>query len=179
MSNTTTCPRCQRPLRVPESLIGQQVKCPACNHTFASVLDEEGPGPPHETRREELRVDRRRREEGREDDRPRRRPRDERDKDGRPRRRRRRYDEHRGTLILILGILPFLIHPLAPVCGPIAWFLGNHDIKEIRAGRMDPEGENSTQVGRILGMVFTLLSLLVILLGCLVVSLIALAAGRK
>ena len=29
------CPQCERPLRVPENLIGQLVKCPACGLTFS------------------------------------------------------------------------------------------------------------------------------------------------
>ncbi len=34
MNLTITCPSCQRPLRVPENLLGQAVKCPSCSHTF-------------------------------------------------------------------------------------------------------------------------------------------------
>jgi hypothetical protein len=33
---TVSCPDCQRPLRVPESLLGQMVKCPSCGRTFAA-----------------------------------------------------------------------------------------------------------------------------------------------
>jgi hypothetical protein len=33
---TITCPACGRPLRVPENLLGQMVKCPSCMHTFAA-----------------------------------------------------------------------------------------------------------------------------------------------
>jgi len=50
MSDTVTCPSCQRTLRVPESLLGQLVKCPTCLETFtASVGDpapKKGPPPP-------------------------------------------------------------------------------------------------------------------------------------
>jgi len=67
-----------------------------------------------------------------------------------------RYEPHRGTLILILGILSLVFAGL--ILGPIAWILGNADMKKIRAGVMDPEGEQQTNIGRILGMVGTLLN---------------------
>ncbi|MCX7699311.1 MAG: DUF4190 domain-containing protein [Gemmataceae bacterium] len=87
---------------------------------------------------------------------PRRRIQDEED-DDRPRR--RRQEPHRGTLILVLGILG-IIGVGAPITGLIAWILGNGDITKIRAGQMDPEGESNTNVGRILGMVSTIIWLL-------------------
>ncbi len=45
---TVICPSCQRPLRVPESLLGQTVKCPSCQHTFAAPdsLEEAPPRRP-------------------------------------------------------------------------------------------------------------------------------------
>ncbi|MFL5342904.1 MAG: hypothetical protein ACJ8F7_22445 [Gemmataceae bacterium] len=57
---------------------------------------------------------------------------------------------HRGTMILIFGILSFVV---CPIFGAVAWIMGNNDMKEIRAGTMDPEGEQLTNIGRILGMV--------------------------
>jgi hypothetical protein len=210
MSNTTTCPSCQRPLRIPDELVGQKVKCPACSTTFAANVDAAAPPVPRERKREpepperrgerddrqphdeddrpvrrrrdeeedDRRV-RRQRDEDEEDDRPRRRSDDEEEDDDRPRRRRRRpdYDDHRGTLILILGICSLVVAPIP--FGPIAWFLGNADLKEIRAGHMDPEGESSTQIGRILGMVATLLFLFAMLAICVVVGIIAIAANAK
>ena len=59
---------------------------------------------------------------------------------------------HRGTLILVLGILSLIIcYPL----GIVAWVMGNADMKAIAAGTMDPEGKSLTNIGRILGMVGT------------------------
>ena len=43
---------------------------------------------------------------------------------------------HRGTLILVLGILGLII------CGPlaiVAWLLGSGDLKAMDAGTMDPD----------------------------------------
>ncbi|MCS6978251.1 MAG: DUF4190 domain-containing protein [Gemmatales bacterium] len=70
-----------------------------------------------------------------------------------------RYEPHRGVLILVLGILSLFFFGI--ILGPIAWILGNSDLKKIRAGVMDPEGEQMTNVGRILGMVGTILNIVV------------------
>ena len=51
--------------------------------------------------------------------------------------------------------------------------MGAADLREMRAGRMDPSGEPLTQVGRILGMI---LSLLWILFGAIVLLVVLLAA---
>src|SRR5207302_1822088 len=40
----TDCPSCSRKLRVPDDLLGKQVKCPTCGHTFqASAAAESAP----------------------------------------------------------------------------------------------------------------------------------------
>jgi hypothetical protein len=47
MNRTIPCPDCQRPLRVPENLLGQAVQCPSCSHTFVAPESvEETPHPP-------------------------------------------------------------------------------------------------------------------------------------
>lgn len=61
---------------------------------------------------------------------------------------------HRGTLILVLGILGLVI------CGPLgiaAWVMGSNDLKQIDAGAMDPSGRSVTNAGRICGMIATIL----------------------
>jgi hypothetical protein len=68
---------------------------------------------------------------------------------------------HRGVLILILAILGWVI------CFPFgiaAWVMGNQDLKEMDAGRMDDEGRGLTMAGKILGMIqcgLTVLGLLI------------------
>ncbi len=57
---------------------------------------------------------------------------------------------HRGTLILVFGILGFLVCILL---SPAAWIMGRHDLKQMDAGIMDPEGRTLTQVGMILGII--------------------------
>src|SRR4051794_16977487 len=43
MSSPLTCPSCHRPLRVPDRLRGQAVRCPACLHTFTAPGGEAEP----------------------------------------------------------------------------------------------------------------------------------------
>lgn len=64
---------------------------------------------------------------------------------------------HRGTMILVFGVIGLV------VCQPfgiVAWLMGNSDLREMRAGRMDPEGKDQTNAGRILGIVATVLLLI-------------------
>ncbi len=85
----------------------------------------------------------------------------------------RRYDDtrrsnfnkapHRGTTILVLGLLGIL------VCGFIAfpaYTMGKADLEEMKAGRMDPSGEGLTRAGYILGIVGMVIIVLNILLFC-------------
>lgn len=67
---------------------------------------------------------------------------------------------HRGALILVLGILGLVFCPLT---APFAWMMGSEDLRQMRAGRMDPEGEGLTQAGRVLGMIVTGLMLLFVI----------------
>ena len=68
---------------------------------------------------------------------------------------------HRGTLILVLGILGIVFcFPL----GIAAWVMGKRDLKEMDAGTMDPSGRGNTNAGRICGIIGTLLAAAVFLL---------------
>lgn len=44
MSDLIHCPTCQRPLSVPDELIGRPVKCPDCGEVFLTVQGNPGPG---------------------------------------------------------------------------------------------------------------------------------------
>ena len=71
---------------------------------------------------------------------------------------------HRGTMILVFGILGFI------VCFPfgiVAWVMGNTDLKAMDAGTMDPEGRGTTQAGKIIGIIATILTVLSIIIGIL------------
>lgn len=87
--------------------------------------------------------------------------------------------EHRGALILVLGILGIVI------CQPIgiaAWVMGNSDLEEMDKGSMDPEGRGLTQAGKICGIISVIFMVLsVLLIGAMFVfgfGAAALEAGR-
>ncbi|MSQ94492.1 MAG: hypothetical protein EXR98_08040 [Gemmataceae bacterium] len=191
MAQLITCPECKKHLQVPEDLMGKKVQCPECKHTFtAAVVEVEkistgttasAPVPPPSSTPEwekktssatgkrrdseeddpDIRKKKRKRDDDDEDD----------DDDDRPRRRRRRssaasrgsYMPHRGGMILAFGLISMITGIF--VFGILAWVMGNGDLAEIRAGRMDPEGEGLTQAGRILGMISTILTIVGVL-GC-------------
>jgi hypothetical protein len=68
---------------------------------------------------------------------------------------------HRGTLILVLGILSVVF------CGIFtaipAWIMGNTDLAEMNAGTMDPSGRGLTNAGRIIGMIICIIGILAII----------------
>src|SRR5262249_29471757 len=146
MAQFVTCPECKKTLQVPEELLGQNVQCPECKQTFiASVEAIEGragaavsttpPMPaPLDMGEEERRPRQRRRDydvdEDDEDDLPSRRP-----------IRRGHFMPHRGGMILAFGIIGLVA---LPVLGVVAWVMGNNDLSEMQAGRMDPTGESMT-----------------------------------
>jgi hypothetical protein len=62
-------------------------------------------------------------------------------------------------MILILGILSLVIcMPL----GILAWILGSDDLKAMDAGKMDPGGRSSTEVGKVCGMISTILTAIIL-----------------
>jgi hypothetical protein len=72
---------------------------------------------------------------------------------------------HRGTLILVFGILSLL------VCAPLgiaAWVMGSGDLKEMDTGTMDPAGRSSTQAGKICGIIGTVFMALSMLIAAVV-----------
>ncbi len=170
MKEIISCPSCQKKLQLPEEYLGKTVQCPGCKSSFTAQRGggkpEQAAGPPPEE--EEPRPRRRRPDYDDEDEAD-----DHEDDYGeRPRRRRRRdLAPHRGGAILTMGILSLL------VCGPLgiaAWIMGNNDLAEIRAGRMDPSGEGSTQAGRICGMIAVILMALGLVFICLIIGLASL-----
>jgi LSD1 subclass zinc finger protein len=150
MSETVTCPSCKRPLRVPPDLAGQEVKCPACQATFIPTEEAERLPPADAPAAGSRRAARR----------------DDDYEKERPRRRREQVADHRGVLILLLGLAFFV---LCIPTGPFAWWLGNQDLADMRAGRMDRAGEGLTQVGRILGIISTVMMLLSALATCVLI----------
>jgi len=74
---------------------------------------------------------------------------------------------HRGTLILVLGILSLVI------CGFLgipAWIMGKNDLAEMQAGQLDPSGQSLTNAGRICGIIGTILLILQVIAIVLVLA---------
>jgi hypothetical protein len=66
------------------------------------------------------------------------------------------FRPHRGGTILVLGILGIVC---CFICGIIAWVMGNNDLRDMAAGRMDPTGRGLTQAGKICGIVSVVLQI--------------------
>jgi hypothetical protein len=84
---------------------------------------------------------------------------------------------HRGTLILILGVLSLVF------CGIFtaipAWIMGSNDLKAMAAGTMDPSGRSLTTAGKICGMISTILTILAVVVVIVLIALgIALPLSR-
>ncbi len=96
---------------------------------------------------------------------------------------------HRGTLILVLGILSIVMSLIGGVvclvgwiaglpCGIIAWVIGGRDLRAIDAGTMDPLGMGSTKSGWICGIIGTIIGILCAILTILMIIGIASGAIR-
>jgi len=72
---------------------------------------------------------------------------------------------HRGGVVLALGILGIVV---CTICGIIAWVMGNNDLREMAAGRMDPSGRGLTQAGKICGMISVILVIVVVVIWLLI-----------
>jgi hypothetical protein len=75
-------------------------------------------------------------------------------------------EPHRGTLILVLGILGLLV---CGFLGIAAWLMGKRDLDLMRRGLMDREGEALTRVGYILGLIETILMLVSLVLAVVII----------
>lgn len=64
---------------------------------------------------------------------------------------------HRGGVILALGIVGIVI---CFITGIIAWVMGMNDLKEMKEGQRDKEGESLTKAGMICGIIATALAVL-------------------
>lgn len=80
--------------------------------------------------------------------------------------------EHpQGTTILVLAIAGFFV----TVCAPIAWYLGSQAQKQIAATGQHYSNEQTINIGKIIGMVLSILALASIVL--MIVVLILMVAG--
>src|SRR5437588_801232 len=83
---------------------------------------------------------------------------------------RRDLEPGRGGLVLGLGIVSLVMVVFCPfvgvVFGLVAWVLGQIDLRKIKAGTLEPDGQGITQGGWICGIIGTALNGLLVL-GCL------------
>ena len=75
-----------------------------------------------------------------------------------------------GVLVLILGILSWVGFPC--IAGIPAWIVGNQSLKAIKRGEADPNELTMVQIGRILGIISTILAALAIVFWVVVMGLI-------
>jgi hypothetical protein len=66
---------------------------------------------------------------------------------------------HRGGVVLALGIMSLCCN-ICLIPGISALVMGQADLSEMNAGRMDPRGRSMTQVGMVLGVIGTILGVL-------------------
>jgi len=78
---------------------------------------------------------------------------------------------HRSGTVFTLGLLGILTG-LGIILGPIAWIMGQNDLRAMRDGRMDNSGYDQTQTGRTMGIISTVLGIL-IFIGTIVVVIIS------
>jgi predicted Zn finger-like uncharacterized protein len=79
---------------------------------------------------------------------------------------RRDCEPHRGTLILVLGIVSIVLRGalIGGFLGLPAWIMGKRDLGKMDRGEMDPAGRGNTQAGYICGIIGTIIGGLELLL---------------
>jgi multisubunit Na+/H+ antiporter MnhB subunit len=82
--------------------------------------------------------------------------------------------EHpQGTAILVLGIVGLFV----TICAPIAWYMGSKAQKEIAASGFHYANEQNIKIGKILGMVLTILAIVGIVIAIIAVIIAIIAAA--
>jgi len=86
-------------------------------------------------------------------------------------------DHPQGTTVLVLGIIGIFF----TICAPIAWYLGSKALKEIRASGTTYANEQQIVIGRILGIIFTILAIigLIIAIIFIIIAVIAASSGVR
>jgi hypothetical protein len=197
MAEFVTCPSCGVRVQTSEALLGKAVRCTACQEYFVANADPPAapaprrhPGPPPgEDLRDDVRLPfcpgcgRRVRwevlccphcNEELEPEVPfgRGRP---------PLSLRRDWLPHRGRTIVVLGNVSMALGGLALCTGGVAalgsiplgiaaWVMAGQDLRQIRAGLMDPQGSSDARAGRtggilgvVLGLIFGILYIVIYL----------------
>jgi hypothetical protein len=88
----------------------------------------------------------------------------------------RNLQPHRGSLVLTLGILG-LVFNVCGIPGMLAWIFGASDLKQMKAGTMDREGEGLTKAGYICGIIGTCIQIVAIIGVMLYIFIVILVVG--
>lgn len=72
----------------------------------------------------------------------------------------RPLEPHRGTAILVMGIMSLFILPF--IFGPITWLWAKEDLRKMKLGRMDLEGKGNTEAGRLMAIIATILGMIMV-----------------
>jgi hypothetical protein len=83
-------------------------------------------------------------------------------------------DHPQGTTILVLGIVGIFF----TICAPIAWYLGSRALKEIKASGMTYNNQQQIVVGRMLGIIFSILAIIGLVLAVFFVIIAVVAASQ-
>jgi hypothetical protein len=75
-------------------------------------------------------------------------------------------EQGRGVLIMVLGIVSIVCCSCGFIIGPVAWVLGQQDLKKINAGEIAEAARQQTQIGVYCGMAGTGISVLVLIGWC-------------
>jgi len=65
------------------------------------------------------------------------------------------YPPHRGTTVLVLGIVGLCVNVLGLglILGGIAWYMGNEELRRMDAGQSDPAGRSMVNAGKVCGII--------------------------
>jgi hypothetical protein len=83
-------------------------------------------------------------------------------------------DHPQGTVVLILGIAGIFVG----LAAPFAWYLGSKALKEIRASGQSYANEQQIVIGRILGIVITILMIAAVAVS-IIIAIIAIIAAAN
>ena len=84
--------------------------------------------------------------------------------------------EHpQGSTVLVLGIVGIFV----PIVSFVAWYMGNKVMKEIRGSGQTYSNEQNVNIGRILGMVFSILYLIAIVFSIIAGIIFVVALGAS
>jgi len=86
------------------------------------------------------------------------------------------FEPHRGGLVLTMGIFGVVFSCLG-IIGIIGIVMSSRDLKKIKAGQMDPQGEGLTTFGLVLSIVGTVIFACVLLYVLFILAIVALATA--